>query len=54
MDHGDEFHFSSALRPHIKEYMQNQQISTNDKKVLRNLAAYLTFYNIPSPSLLKG
>jgi len=34
--------------------LQNQQISTNDKKVLRNLAAYLTFYNIPSPLLLKG
>lgn len=43
-----------ALGPHIKEYLQNQKISTNNKKVLRNLAAYLTFYNIPPPSTLKG
>ncbi|XP_059480357.1 anaphase-promoting complex subunit 1 isoform X2 [Neocloeon triangulifer] len=43
----------NSLRPHIDEYLKCHELTTTDEKSLRSLTAYLSFYDIPMPKLLK-
>ncbi|CAB3377512.1 Hypothetical predicted protein [Cloeon dipterum] len=44
----------SRLKPHIEDYSNGRTLSTTDSHILKCLAAYLVFYDIPTPQVLQG